>query len=107
MLIIKQLAKDMECNIREAEDKIGTAYALRATDPAEAMWYRDMALAHLNFNAKAHELIAAQIAAYKASAEHKEHPEYVEGMQAVWSDRHADIVVQSARVKSMIDSFRT
>ena len=106
MIIIKNLAEDIECNIREANDKIGTAYSLRTEHPAEAMWYKDMAFAHLNFNTKAHELIANLIANYQKTEQYNEHPEYAEGMKAVWNMKHSDMIRETARVKSMIDTFK-
>ena len=93
-------------NIREASEKIGTAYKMKADHPQEAMWYKDMALMHLNFNTKAHELVATQITNYRNSAEYREHPEYADGMMAVWNDRHSDLVAEAARVKSMIDALK-
>lgn len=106
MLIIKQLSKDISCNIREAEEKIDTAYSLRSTNPAEAAWYKEMAAAHLGFNAKAHDLIGALITAYKASEDYKNHPEYADGMMAVWTGMHADMIADTARVKAMVDTFK-
>lgn len=106
MRIIKQLSADIACNIREAEDKIMTAYRLRDKYPQEAMWYRDMAVAHLGFNGKAHDLVALEITTYRNSDEYKEHPEYADGMQAVWADQHADLVAENARIQAMIAAFK-
>lgn len=106
MRIIKMLAGDIECNIREAEDKITTAYRIKAEWPTEAMWYKEMASAHLAFNVKAHELIKALIDKHKTTELYKAHPEYVDGMMAVWNDRHADMVAYASRVKGMIDAFK-
>lgn len=106
MRIIKDLSRDIECNIREAEEKINTAYSLLSTYPAAAVWYRDMAMAHLNFNNKAHDLVTAEISKYRVSSEYAEHPEYADGMMAVWQDRHNDIVSDSAKVRAMIDNFK-
>ena len=106
MRIIKQLAKDMECNIREAEEKIGTAYSLRTEFPAEAAWYRDMAKAHLDFNTKAHDMVAKQIAEYRDSDAYHDHPEYADGMMAVWNDQHTDMIAKTARIRAMIDTFK-
>lgn len=106
MRIIKQLARDIECNIDEAEDKIDTAYRLKAEFPAEAAWYREMASAHIAFNTKAHELVRAQIDKYKQSDSYRDHPEYADGMMAVWNDKHADMVAYASRVKGMIDAFK-
>ena len=106
MISIKMLSKDIECNIREAEDKIDTAYRLKDQHPAMAAWYRDMAIAHIGFNVKGHELVTAEISTYRSSDEYKAHPEYADGMQAVWRDQHADLVAYAARVKAMIDAFK-
>lgn len=106
MRIIKQLADEIAHNIDEAEEKIEMAYRLKAEHPQESSWFKDMSASHLSFNAKAHELVAAQIAAFKNSKYNAEHPEYATGMMAVWSDRHADLMAHSARVKAMIDAFK-
>lgn len=106
MRIIKQIVKDMECNIREAENKISTAYAIRADYPDVAEWYRMMAAEHLSYNERAHELVTDLIDKYKHSDTHAEHPEYAAGMMAVWQDQHNDIVADNARVRAMIDTFR-
>ena len=106
MRTIKMLANDIECNIREAEEKIETAYRLRNDHPNMGAWYRDMASAHLGFNSKGHELITAEIATYRNTLGYAEHPEYADGMIAVWQDKHVDLITATARVKSMIDSYK-
>lgn len=106
MRLIKALTDDIECNIREAEDKVTTAYRMRSEHPSIAVWYRDMAQAHLNFNIKAHELISSEIANYKSSKDYEEHPEYADGMLAVWRAKHADMIANTARVKAMVDSYK-
>jgi len=106
MKLIKMLANDIECNIREAEEKIETAYRLKAVDPNIAGWYRDMVVAHLGFNPKAHDLVTSAINNAKSGKEYMEHPGYYEGMMAMWQDKHAEILAHSARVKSMIDGFK-
>jgi len=106
MRTIKMLSRDIETNLCEAEDKIDTAYRLRSEHPAIAMWYKDMAAAHCTFNQKGHDLVMQEINAYKNSDEYKNHPEYADGMMAVWNDKHAEIMSKSARIKSMIDSYK-
>lgn len=106
MRIIKQISCDIEENLREAEDKIETAYRLRSEHPNTAMWYKEMAAAHLGFNGKGHDLVANAIGDYKSGAEYKAHPEYADGMMAVWTDKHAEMTAKAARIKSMIDSFK-
>ena len=106
MKTIKMLSCDIECNIREAEEKISTAYRLKSDHPAMALWYKEMAIAHLNFNTKGHELVAAEITNYRNSDDYKQHPEYADGMMAVWNDKHSDLIAKTAMVKAMIDSFK-
>lgn len=83
-----------------------TAYSLKQEYPSVAMWYRDMAQAHINFNNAGHELVSAEIAKYRNSQHYAEHPEYADGMMAVWNDKHADLITDTARVKAMIDTFK-
>lgn len=106
MKTIKLLSGDIECNIREAEEKIEMAYSLRTEHPNLASWYKEMAQAHIAFNTKGHELVSAEISVYRDSPEYAAHPEYADGMQAVWQDKHADLITYAARVKAMIDSFK-
>lgn len=106
MRTIKMLSQDIECNILEADEKMETAYSLKLEHPAMALWYRDMAQAHLGFNTKGHELVAAEIQNYKNSQHYADHPEYADGMLAVWNDKHADLITRTSRIKSMIDSFK-
>lgn len=101
MLIIRQIAKDIACNIREAEDKIGVAYSIRDEFPEEADWYKHMAIDHLEFNDRAHNLIADLIKEHRETA----HPEYIAGMQAVWDAEHKELIADAARVKALIESF--
>lgn len=106
MRMIKLLSNDMECNINEAEEKISTAYALKDKHPNIAAWYKEMASAHLNFNTKGHELVAAEIRSYRESPDYMQHPEYADGMKAVWDDKHADMIAKTAKVRAMIDTFK-
>ena len=106
MRTIKMLSEDMRCNIDEAKDKIMTAYSLKDESPTMASWYKDMAQAHIGFNTPAHALITKLIGEYKASDEYKEHPEYADGMMAVWNAVHADMVAKTAEVSAMITSFK-
>jgi len=106
MRLIKTLCKEIECNIHEADDKIECAYRWKTTDANIAAWYKDMAQSHLTFNVKGHELVTMAINASKNSDEYKSHPEFYEGMMAMWQDKHAEILAHSARVKSMIDGYK-
>jgi hypothetical protein len=97
---IKQVIKDIEGNIHEAREKIHKAYELMDRDRMFADWQRDMALSHLNFNTRGHEIVKRMIADIIDDA----HP-LAAGMRAVYEDRHADIVREAAEVRSMIDNY--
>lgn len=100
MMAIKRVVVDMETNIREARDKIGRAYQMMTSDRAYADWQRDMAMQHLAFNARAHEIVKRLIADTAASTD-----PLAPGMRAVFEDRHADIMRETAEVKAMIDAY--
>ena len=106
MRMIKRLSEDIRCNIDEARDKILTAYDLHDENPQAASWYKEMAAAHLNFNTNGHAIITKLIGDYKTSEEYKMHPEYADGMMAVWNAEHADLIKRSAEVQSMISTYK-
>ena len=100
---IARMSDRIRHNIHEAREKIREAYELRDTDRAEADWLRDMAKAHLDFNAKGHDIVAALIAeAEKSRASAPELP----GMQAVYKQRHAEIARDAAEVAAMISGYK-
>ena len=100
---IARMSDRIRHNIHEAREKIREAYELRDTDRAEADWLRDMAKAHLDFNTKGHDIVTALIAeAEKSRASAPELP----GMQAVYKQRHAEIVREAAEVAAMIAGYK-
>ena len=103
MKMIKMLSEDIRENIHEAEEKIQTAYKLREKDRAVADWYRDMAVAHLNFNNTGHTIVARMI--HEADAAMKDNP-MLPGMKAVYAEMHADIVAEAAEVQGMISAYK-
>lgn len=106
MRIIKRLSHDIACNIDEARDKIKTAYELKAECPEAAAWYREMANAHIAFNANGHAAVKKLIDAYKSGDEYKRNPAYADGMIAAWSAMHENMVAKSAEVRAMIDGYK-
>ena len=106
MKLIKQLSNDIACNIDEAREKIRAAYALKAECPEAAAWYREMASAHIGFNANGHAVIKKLIDAQKASEEYKKSPEYTNGMLAAWEAVHNDLLAKTAEVKALIDGWK-
>lgn len=53
MKLIQRLSNEIAGNIEEAREKIRIAYELKAEAPEAAAWYREMASAHIGFNATA------------------------------------------------------
>lgn len=103
MRMIKRLTEEIRGNIDEAEEKIKTAYKLRETDRQTADWYRDMAVAHLGFNATGHSIVSRMIRETE-SAMH-DNPK-LPGMIEVYNDLHADIMAEAAEVQGMISAYK-
>lgn len=97
---IKHVVKDIEHNIREAREKIMRAYNMMESNRAYADWQRDMAMGHLAFNAKGHEIVKKMIADVANSTD-----PLAPGMRAMFEDIHADMMRDTAEVKAMIDSY--
>lgn len=106
MRLIKMLCADIAGNIDEAREKIRTAYEVRGTSLDAAVWYRDMASAHLGFNTAGHSAVKKMIDTYKDSEEYKRNPEYANGMIAAWEAVHNDLIAKTAEVKAIIDGFK-
>ena len=79
---------------------------VKSTYPALAAWYKDMALAHLNFNDTGHQIGMKMISDYKASDAYNADPSYADAMIPVWDAEHADMVEDTAGVKQEINSFK-
>ena len=92
-------------NIGEAREKIRTAYELKEADRGAAMWFRDMAEAHIRFNADGHNVVEKLIESCKNSEEYKRNPEYANGMLDAWKAMHADLLAETAEVRAMIEGF--
>lgn len=100
MRAIKHVVKDIETNIREAREKIGKAYQMMESNRSYADWQKDMAMTHLVFNTKGHEIVKKMIADVAASTD-----PLAPGMRAMFEDMHADMMRESAEVKAMIDAY--
>lgn len=103
MRMIKQLSDAIRENIHEAKEKIRMAYQLKDKDKTAADWYRDMAVAHLGFNGKGHEVVTKMIA--DAKAKQADHP-LTPGMVAVYEEMHAEIIAENAEVQGMISAYK-
>lgn len=100
MRAIKNVARDIEGNIREAREKIAKAYQMMESNRPYADWQRDMAMGHLAFNAKGHEIVKKMIADVANSTD-----PLAPGMRAMFEDIHADMMRDAAEVKGMIDAY--
>jgi hypothetical protein len=101
--MIKWVSGIIDGNIAEAKKYIHKAYELREEDKALADWCRDMAMSHMAFNAKGHEIVKRMIDDFAASGKHSD---LAPGMIAVYKDKHNDIIAESAEVKAMIDAYK-
>lgn len=101
--MIKQLSGAMRENIHEAKVKIKMAYSLKDKDKAAADWYRDMAVAHLAFNGKGHEVVTKTIGEAKAKMSDNA---LMPGMLAVYEEMHSEIIAESAEVQGMISAYK-
>lgn len=106
MKIIKQISTEIADNIDEAREKIRIAYELKSDSPEAAAWYREMALAHLNFNSNGHNVARKLIDTYKASDDYKRNPTYADGMLCAWEAIHNSLSAKTAEVKSMVEGFK-
>lgn len=106
MKIVKRMSNDMMGNIEEAREKIRTAYELKSEHSEAAIWYREMAAAHINFNSSGHNAAEKLIEQYKSSEAYKRNPEYANGMLEAWQAMHTDMMARAAEVKAMIDGFK-
>ena len=105
MKLIKCVSNEMKGNIGEAREKIRKAYELKEADRGAAMWFRDMAEAHIKFNTDGHNVVEKLIESYKNSEEYKRNPEYANGMMDAWKAMHADLLAETAEVRAMIEGF--
>ena len=103
MKMIKHLSDEIRHNIHEAREKIGTAYQLKDKDRGVADWYKQMAIAHLDFNSTGHSCVTRLIS--EARASERDNP-MMPGMIAVYEEIHADIMKESAEVSAMIAAFK-
>ena len=103
MRMIKRLSDEIRQNIHEAREKIRTAYDLREKDRSSADWYKEMAMAHLNFNTNGHTNVVRLINEAKTK---KADDAMIPGMMAVYEEVHADLIREAAEVQAMIAAYK-
>lgn len=97
---IQCIAREIRENIREAREKIGKAYEMMEKDRAHADWEKEMAMAHLAFNSRGHEIVKKMIGELADNTS-----PLAPGMRAVYEEMHADMMREAAEVKAMIDGY--
>lgn len=105
MKMIQWAVNIMYGNISEAQNYIHKAYALRKDNLDAACWCRDMASAHMAFNADGHELVKRLIAAHKSSDAYHSNPAYAEGMLDAWQSMHDDLIAKAEETRALISNF--
>lgn len=106
MKAIKCVYNEMAGNIEEAREKMRKAYELKDTHHTAAVWFAQMAEAHIKFNNEGHNVAEKLIAEYKATDEYKRNPEYANGMIEAWRAIHESMVKKTAEVNALIASFK-
>lgn len=101
---LKKIMCDMETNLHEARAKIHKAYEHAEKCKAMADWQCDMAAAHINFNAKGHELAKRGLDEIKALPEHD--PMRNVGKWEAYMERLEDMQPHMAEIKAMIDNYK-
>ena len=103
MRMIKVASDIISGNLREARKYICKAYELKDSCKEAADWCKDMAVKHLDFNTKGHDLVAKLIKDYAAS---ERHSDLVPGMRAVYEDLHCDMMRETAEIQAMITGYK-
>lgn len=103
MRMIKWASDIIKNNLSEAEKYIGKAYELREVNKDAADWCKEMAVKHLEFNSKGHELVKKLISDYVASGKHSD---LAPGMQMVYNEMHADMIRKHAEIAAMIANYK-
>ena len=101
MKMIKWASDILKANLHEARKYIDKAYELRDTHQQAAEWCKEMAMKHIEFNAKGHDLVKKLI----AEAETKQSP-LGPGMMVVFNDIHADLIREQAEIAAMISAYK-
>ena len=103
MKMIKWATDTIAGNLREARKYIYKAYVVRDECHDAADWCRDMAVKHLEFNVKGHDLAKKLIANYADSGNHSV---LAPGMKAVYDCIHADLIRENAEIQAMIQAYK-
>lgn len=103
MKLIKWATDVIAGNLREARKYIGKAYELRDECRDAADWCRDMAVKHLEFNVKGHDLCKKLIADYTANAQHAI---LAPGVKSVYDSIHADFARENAEIQAMVQAYK-
>lgn len=102
MQMIKWATEVMEGNVREARSYALKTYDFREKSKPASDWCREMAAAHLTFNAAGAALVKKLMDERRAA----DTSERMAGMLEVWADRQAGVARESAEVRAMLDCIK-
>lgn len=103
MKSIKLTADIIKNNLAEARKYIHMAIEHKETEPVLASWFKNMAKAHLDFDAEGHAAAKKLIETYKESGKNSD---LAPGMLAMYSVIHADLVKEEAELKAMLETLK-
>lgn len=98
---IKRTTDLVRENLREARCYIEDAYRHKESSKPMADWFRDMAVGHMGFIQKGHQIAKDIIAATRV-----EGSDLAPGMLAVYDAIHADLIAEAAEINAMISAYK-
>lgn len=93
----------MNGNVTEASEKIRMAHGLKAEHKVLADWQKEMAIAHLGFNASGQKAIMSMMNDIKSDPEYDE---FAKGKMCAYEEWMNDILVETTNVQSIITSYK-
>lgn len=101
MKVIKQLSKDIECELDKAEDYTKKAIQYKLEHPDVAQSYLNAGNVHMDLMKNLHDRVVALITEYK-----KEKGEPPAPMMAIYDYVHERFMEKAAAVKNLQDVYR-
>ena len=105
---VRCLLKTMMHNVKEAQQKIHKAYEWKEKHKGIADWQRQMAVAHLEFNDKAEQMVRAGFQEIRNEHGHNHDHDAVERMMGrceAYEEWLEQIGPETAEVRAMIDAY--
>lgn len=100
---IRNVAKNLNGNVREAKEYAEKAHHYRSICKMQADWYRDMASKHLEFNLSGRQLFEKYM---RDLAEDAEAAQFLPGVRTAYDAWMNDLDEDTARVQAMLAMYK-